>query len=257
MSAERCPECGAVGADCACARGVGFNPLRIRPYMAAAEADGTVAATPPQPVLGAVAQPGTTTATPFPTFPPNPPQPAPGDPGAPTTAIPHLPPDPTAWPAGAAETAGAPTAVVPSVPGGSHPTAWSHGHADAPTAMIQPLAGSGNGGPGGVDAPTTVIPPVPPAPAPGAWQGPADEAPTAMIPPVLDGPTGPTAPPAAGTDAPTAAFPPVAAPPHTPGSAIPGPPASDRTMRLRAVPPQGPGPRGARAPGDLAGGRRG
>lgn len=57
MSAERCPECDAVGADCGCAPGAGFEPLRVRPYVTFPEPRPSDAPPPPQPVRGVMAGP--------------------------------------------------------------------------------------------------------------------------------------------------------------------------------------------------------
>ncbi|MFD7629862.1 peptidoglycan-binding protein [Streptomyces sp. NPDC059851] len=71
MSAERCPDCDAVGVACECASGGsggGFEPLRIRPYVSLAppgetdlQATQQIPPVPPmppaQPVYGAVADP--------------------------------------------------------------------------------------------------------------------------------------------------------------------------------------------------------
>lgn len=57
MSAERCPECGAVGVDCGCAPGAGFEPLRIRPYVTLPDPGQSGHLPPPQPVRGVVAGP--------------------------------------------------------------------------------------------------------------------------------------------------------------------------------------------------------
>ncbi|MEV0409733.1 peptidoglycan-binding protein [Streptomyces sp. NPDC050448] len=57
MSAERCPECGAVGVDCGCAPGAGFEPLRIRPYVTLPNPGQSDGPPPPQPVRGVVAGP--------------------------------------------------------------------------------------------------------------------------------------------------------------------------------------------------------
>ncbi|MFF1492533.1 peptidoglycan-binding protein [Streptomyces sp. NPDC058304] len=57
MSAERCPECGAVGVDCGCAPVAGFEPLRIRPYVTLPDPGQSDAPPPPQPVRGVVAGP--------------------------------------------------------------------------------------------------------------------------------------------------------------------------------------------------------
>ncbi|MEU8434575.1 peptidoglycan-binding domain-containing protein [Streptomyces sp. NPDC029216] len=162
MSAERCPECGATGVDCACARGVGFNPLRIRPYMGMPDASGTVPAQPsPQPVLGALAQPGASDGTPFPTLAPEAGSAGPLGEEAATTVLPPVP--------------AAPGAPVPPAPpgaadGGPGPEAWSGagaGSHEAPTAMIPVQAGPvewTGAGAGGADGPTAVIPPVAVAP---------------------------------------------------------------------------------------------
>ncbi len=54
MNGEHCPDCGAVGAGCGCAPGVGFNPLRIRPYVTLPDpGEPDVPATPP-PISGVV-----------------------------------------------------------------------------------------------------------------------------------------------------------------------------------------------------------
>lgn len=58
VSAERCPECGAVGVDCGCVPGGGFEPLRIRPYVTLPDprhSDGPPLS--PQPVHGVVSGP--------------------------------------------------------------------------------------------------------------------------------------------------------------------------------------------------------
>ncbi|MFI6150991.1 peptidoglycan-binding protein [Streptomyces sp. NPDC051109] len=57
MSAERCPECDAVGVDCGCAPGVGFEPLRIRPYVTLPEPRQSEDPPPPQQVRGVLAGP--------------------------------------------------------------------------------------------------------------------------------------------------------------------------------------------------------
>ncbi|MCJ1677536.1 peptidoglycan-binding protein [Streptomyces sp. APSN-46.1] len=71
MSAERCPNCDAVGVGCGCVPRAGFDPLRIRPYVTLSDPGEATAPTFPQPVRGAV------TPEPHPSGPP----PAPGGPG--------------------------------------------------------------------------------------------------------------------------------------------------------------------------------
>lgn len=55
MSRQHCPECGAPGAGCGCVPGVGFNPLRIRPYVTLPDPGEPDTPVSPQPVSGAVA----------------------------------------------------------------------------------------------------------------------------------------------------------------------------------------------------------
>ncbi|WP_143196818.1 peptidoglycan-binding domain-containing protein [Streptomyces sp. CB00455] len=53
MSAEHCPDCDAVGADCACAPGARFDPMRVRPYVTLPD-PGEPEGTAPPPITGAV-----------------------------------------------------------------------------------------------------------------------------------------------------------------------------------------------------------
>lgn len=88
MSRQHCPECGAAGAGCGCVPGVGFNPLRIRPYVTLSDPAEPGTPVPPQPVSGVVA--------------PEPPTAAPDD--TPAYGIP-VPPQDGPWPAGPTEAA--------------------------------------------------------------------------------------------------------------------------------------------------------
>lgn len=54
MSGEHCPDCGAVGAGCGCVPGVGFNPLRIRPYVTLSDPGEPDPEMSPPPVSGVV-----------------------------------------------------------------------------------------------------------------------------------------------------------------------------------------------------------
>ncbi|KPI21457.1 Peptidoglycan-binding domain 1 protein [Actinobacteria bacterium OV450] len=113
MSAERCPECGAVGVDCGCVQGVGFEPLRIRPYVTLPDprqSDG-LPPLPPQPVRGVMAGPSDAYAHPGGT-PPEDDTPAYGIP----VAWPDAPPQ-ALWPA---ETVQLRAAAPPT--GGNHET---------------------------------------------------------------------------------------------------------------------------------------
>lgn len=90
MSRQHCPECGAAGAGCGCVPGVGFNPLRIRPYVTLPDPGEPDTQVSPQPVSGAVA--------------PNPhqapaPVPVSGQDDTPAYGIP-VPPLDVPWPAG-------------------------------------------------------------------------------------------------------------------------------------------------------------
>lgn len=60
MNGEHCPNCDAAGAACGCAPGVGFNPLRIRPYVTLSdpgELPAEAGQSSPQPVSGVVTPP--------------------------------------------------------------------------------------------------------------------------------------------------------------------------------------------------------
>lgn len=60
MNGEHCPNCDAAGAACGCAPGVGFNPLRIRPYVTLSdpgELPAEAEQPSPQPVAGVVTPP--------------------------------------------------------------------------------------------------------------------------------------------------------------------------------------------------------
>ncbi|PWK73509.1 putative peptidoglycan binding protein [Streptomyces sp. CG 926] len=99
MSRQHCPECGAAGAGCGCVPGVGFNPLRIRPYVTLPDPGEPDAPVSPQPVSGAVAphpHPAPASApvsTPVPV-----PAPAPVEDDTPAYGIP-VPPQDGPWPA--------------------------------------------------------------------------------------------------------------------------------------------------------------
>ncbi|MFI5638895.1 peptidoglycan-binding protein [Streptomyces goshikiensis] len=54
MSAERCPNCDAVGVECGCAPQARFDPLRIRPYVSLPDPGQGDGPPPSQPVRGAV-----------------------------------------------------------------------------------------------------------------------------------------------------------------------------------------------------------
>ncbi|MFF1336872.1 peptidoglycan-binding protein [Streptomyces sp. NPDC058290] len=94
MSAERCPECGAVGVDCGCVPVAGFEPLRIRPYVTLPDPGQSDDPPPPQPVRGVVAGPAGGYARPA--------EAPPGDDtpayGIPVSAWPDAPPQ-ALWPA--------------------------------------------------------------------------------------------------------------------------------------------------------------
>ncbi|MGY4392149.1 hypothetical protein ACVWXB_005448 [Streptomyces sp. TE12347] len=89
MSRQHCPECGAAGAGCGCVPGVGFNPLRIRPYVTLPDPGEPDAPVSPQPVSGVV--------TPDP-HPAPVPAPAPARDDTPAYGIP-VPPQAGPWPA--------------------------------------------------------------------------------------------------------------------------------------------------------------
>ncbi|WP_158709898.1 peptidoglycan-binding domain-containing protein [Streptomyces katrae] len=97
MSAERCPECGAVGVDCGCAPGAGFEPLRIRPYVTLPDPGQSDDPPPPHPVRGVVAGPAGGYARP-PEAPPGDDTPAYGTP----VAWPDTPPK-ALWPSEAVQ----------------------------------------------------------------------------------------------------------------------------------------------------------
>ncbi|MGW7316751.1 peptidoglycan-binding protein [Streptomyces sp. NPDC054865] len=155
MSAERCPECGAVGVECRCTPGVGFNPLRIRPYVALPD-QGRAGQDPssPQPVLGAVAQPSDAPdRPPFPSDRQSPegpagqgaPEPAPVPGAAPTARPGPLPTHPTERP-------GPPPPPSPHLDTPPNP-------APAPPPMSPPAPAAE----GAEGAATTTLPAVPPA----------------------------------------------------------------------------------------------
>ncbi|MFF5444834.1 peptidoglycan-binding protein [Streptomyces sp. NPDC012888] len=133
MSAERCPDCGAAraangtaGTACACARGTGYDPLRIRPYVT------RPAAAPPPPAGMPWQDPAT---EPLPPTPPGqvPPAPFPADP---FPADPFAPGPFAPGPVADGQVTPAPYSR-PSGPGPDAPGA--HGGADTP-AYGMPMA---------------------------------------------------------------------------------------------------------------------
>ncbi|GAA3104368.1 hypothetical protein GCM10020254_57750 [Streptomyces goshikiensis] len=107
MSAERCPNCDAVGVECGCAPQARFDPLRIRPYVSLPDPGQGEGPPPSQPVRGAVS--------------PARPAAGPGPADTPAFGIPPVAPTHPAWPDETVPLRSVPPAPAPAPDGQSAP----------------------------------------------------------------------------------------------------------------------------------------
>ncbi|GHD71992.1 peptidoglycan-binding protein [Streptomyces goshikiensis] len=107
MSAERCPNCDAVGVECGCAPQARFDPLRIRPYVSLPDPGQGEGPPPSQPVRGAVS--------------PARPAAGPGPADTPAFGIPPVAPTHPAWPDETVPLRSVPPAPAPAPDGQSTP----------------------------------------------------------------------------------------------------------------------------------------
>lgn len=162
MSAERCPDCDAVGVGCGCTRRAGFEPLRIRPYVTLPDPGQADAPPSPQPLLGVVTPPRAPEAPPASgaggydrageaeteMLPPVPPGAGPARDDTPAYGIP-VPPVHPAWPDETVRLRATPPAPVPSPQHGSgsgtgngigNGGGWGGGGGGAPEGRSGPAA---------------------------------------------------------------------------------------------------------------------